>query len=139
MGPFLNKAVMIVDDSSTMRQMVSYTLKGAGFAVQTAENGRDALKKLGSRRADLIITDVNMPVMDGLTLVRELRKDSKYRFVPILVLTTENTDEMKQRGRKAGATGWIVKPFGPEQLCQVSCRVLRLSPPRSTERANHEP
>jgi two-component system chemotaxis response regulator CheY len=115
---------MIVDDSNTMRQMVGFTLKEAGYAVDEGADGMEALRFLEQKQVDLIITDVNMPVMDGITLVRELRKLPNYRFVPILILTTETGDDMKQKGRQAGATGWIVKPFKPEQLCQVLTRLL---------------
>jgi two-component system chemotaxis response regulator CheY len=115
---------MIVDDSNTMRQMVGFTLKEAGYMVDEGADGMEALRFLEQRQVDLVITDVNMPVMDGITLVRELRKLPSYRFVPILILTTETGDDMKQKGRQAGATGWIVKPFKPEQLCQVLSRLL---------------
>ncbi len=125
----MSKAVMVVDDSSVMRQMITAALQSVGLAIRTAENGQDALEKLAEARADLIITDVNMPVMDGLTLVRQLREHSGYRFVPILVLTTESSDAMKQRGQATGATGWIVKPFSPWQLCQISCHVLGMPQP----------
>jgi two-component system chemotaxis response regulator CheY len=92
--------------------------------VDERADGMQALRFLEQEEVDLVITDVNMPVMDGITLVRELRKLPKYRFVPILILTTETGDDMKQKGRQAGATGWIVKPFKPEQLCQVLSRLL---------------
>jgi two-component system chemotaxis response regulator CheY len=115
---------MIVDDSNTMRQMVGFTLKEAGYNVEEGADGMEALRLLETKQVDLVITDVNMPVMDGITLVRELRKRPNYRFVPILILTTETGDDMKQKGRQAGATGWIVKPFKPEQLCQVLSRLL---------------
>jgi two-component system chemotaxis response regulator CheY len=101
---------MIVDDSNTMRQMVGFTLREAGYNVDEGCDGMEALRLLEERQVDLVITDVNMPVMDGITLVRELRKLPNYRFVPILILTTESGEDMKQKGRQAGATGWIVKP-----------------------------
>ncbi len=126
---------MVVDDSSVMRQMLTTALESLGLGVRTAENGQDALEKLRNAQADLIITDVNMPVMDGLSFVRQLRGLPSYQFVPILVLTTEDADEMKQRGRAAGATGWILKPFNPRQLCQISCQLLGLAQPDSRERA----
>ena len=120
----MSRRIMIVDDSNTMRQMVGFTLKEAGYSVDEGVDGVQALRFLQQEQVDLVITDVNMPVMDGITLVRELRKLPNYRFVPILILTTETGDEMKQKGRQAGATGWIVKPFKPEQLCQVLSRLL---------------
>lgn len=116
---------MIVDDSSSMRQMVAFTLKEAGFSVQEGTNGLEALQRLEGEQVDLVITDINMPVMDGISLVRALRERESYRFTPILILTTERSEEMKQKGKEAGATGWIVKPFNPEQLQQVLRRVLR--------------
>lgn len=115
--------VMTVDDSKTMRDMVSYTLKEAGYQVIEAEDGQKALDTLGAQRADVVITDLNMPVMDGLTLIKELRSRPEYRATPILMLTTEADDSKKNAGREAGATGWIVKPFNPEKLISVVKRV----------------
>jgi two-component system chemotaxis response regulator CheY len=116
--------ILAVDDSASMRQMVAFTLKGAGHNVTDAEDGKHALDVAKTRNFDLVLTDVNMPVMDGLTLTRELRKISSYRFTPILVLTTEAGPEKKQEGRAAGATGWLVKPFNPEQLLATVKKVL---------------
>lgn len=118
------RRVMFVDDSVSIRQMASFTLREAGFDVVEAQHGRDAIRALGGRPIDLVVTDVHMPEMDGLTLVRELRAMPTYRFTPILVLTTETSDAKKQEGRTAGATGWLVKPFNPQQLLQVIARVL---------------
>ncbi|MCZ4282278.1 response regulator [Kiloniella laminariae] len=116
--------VLAVDDSKTMRDMVSFTLKSAGHDVIEASDGRDALTKLaGSGRVDLVITDVNMPNMDGLTLVKEIRANPTHRLTPILVLTTEADGAKKDEGRAVGATGWIVKPFNPEKLLQVVQKV----------------
>lgn len=115
--------VMTVDDSQTMRDMVSYTLKEAGYNVLEAEDGVQALDVLGAQSADIIITDLNMPNMDGLTLIKELRLNPTYRATPILMLTTEADDTKKTAGREAGATGWIVKPFNPEKLLSVLKRV----------------
>lgn len=113
----MSKLVMTVDDSRTMREMVSFTLRGAGFEVVEAEDGAQALQALGQgRRVDCVITDLNMPVMDGITLIRRLRADPAYRGTPILMLTTESDDAKKAEGRSAGATGWLVKPFNPEKL-----------------------
>jgi two-component system, chemotaxis family, chemotaxis protein CheY len=107
-----------------MRQMVSIALAQAGHDVASASDGVEALRIAGSERFDLVITDVNMPNMDGITLVRELRGKSTYKFTPLLVLTTEATTERKQQGRDAGATGWLVKPFNPERLLATVARVL---------------
>jgi two-component system chemotaxis response regulator CheY len=115
--------VMTVDDSKTMRDMVSYTLRQAGYAVSEAEDGQKALTALRAGAADLVITDLNMPNMDGMSLIRALRKEAKYRTVPILMLTTEADAAKKAEGREAGATGWIVKPFSPEKLLDVVKRV----------------
>jgi two-component system, chemotaxis family, chemotaxis protein CheY len=117
------KKVMTVDDSRTMRDMVSYTLKSAGFEVLEAEDGAKALAVLEKTPVDLVITDVNMPVMDGVTLVRRLRALAHFRATPILILTTEGGDDKKSQGRAAGATGWIVKPFAPDKLLQVISKV----------------
>lgn len=115
--------VMTVDDSQTMRDMVSYTLKEAGYQVLEAEDGQHALDVLSSNTADIIITDLNMPNMDGITLIKELRNNPSYKVKPILMLTTEADDAKKAAGREAGATGWIVKPFNPEKLLSVLKRV----------------
>jgi two-component system, chemotaxis family, chemotaxis protein CheY len=116
--------ILAVDDSPSMRQMVSIALAQAGHDVASASDGVEALRIAGSERFDLVITDVNMPNMDGITLVRELRGKSTYKFTPLLVLTTEATTERKQQGRDAGATGWLVKPFNPERLLATVARVL---------------
>jgi len=107
-----------------MRQMVGITLAGAGHDVQQASDGTEALELAERQRFDLVITDVNMPKMDGITLVRELRNLANYKFVPLLVLTTEATAERKQQGKAAGATGWLVKPFNPERLLATIAKVL---------------
>jgi two-component system chemotaxis response regulator CheY len=116
--------ILAVDDSAAMRQMVSITLSGAGYEVEQANDGREALQIAERTHFDLVITDVNMPNMDGITLVRELRGLASYKFVPMLVLTTEATAERKQQGRAAGATGWLVKPFNPERLLATIAKVL---------------
>jgi len=117
-------SILAVDDSASMRQMVSFTLKGAGYEVIQAVDGQDALSKAASAKADLVLTDVNMPKMDGITLVRELRKLPNYKFTPILMLTTESQAEKKTEGKAAGATGWMVKPFNPDQLLATIKKVL---------------
>jgi len=120
----VSRPILIVDDSVTIRQMLSFTLKSAGYAVTEACDGRDALDKLEGQRVDLIITDLNMPRMDGITLIRAVRTRPASRNTPVLMLTTESQDVKKQEGRAAGATGWIVKPFQPDRLLQVIARVL---------------
>lgn len=117
-------SILAVDDSTSMRRMVAETLKQAGYDVIEAEDGKVALEKARDMRVNLVVTDVNMPNMDGLTLVRELRGLPDYRFTPILVLTTESSQEKKQQGRAAGATGWIVKPFNPDTLLATIRKVI---------------
>lgn len=116
--------ILIVDDSMTMRQMVNFTLSSAGHTVTEAANTDEALLNAQKLRFDLIISDVNMPGKSGIELVGELRKLAAYKFVPIILLTTESQPEMKSKGRAAGATGWIVKPFDPEALLDVLRKVL---------------
>lgn len=116
--------ILAVDDSASMRQMVSFTLKSAGFEVTEASDGVEALRVAQSQVFDVVISDVNMPNMDGLSLAKELRALSSYRFTPILMLTTESSNEKKQAGRAAGATGWIVKPFNPDQLLATVNKVI---------------
>ncbi len=117
-------SILAVDDSPSMRQMVSYTLKSAGYEVVTAQDGQEALDIAGKTNVNLVLTDVNMPVMDGITLVKNLRKLNDYRYKPILILTTESSTEKKMLGKDAGATGWLVKPFDPEKLLSTVRRVL---------------
>lgn len=118
------KTALIVDDSVTMRQMVAFTLTQAGFEVIEACNGQEALERADTASVQLVITDLNMPVMDGLTLIRQLRTRPQFRSTPILTLTTEVLETKKQEARSAGATGWIVKPFDPEQLCKVVNKIV---------------
>lgn len=120
----MGKCILTVDDSSTMRQMITFTLKGAEFEVVEAGDGVEALEVAPGKRLSLIITDVNMPRMDGITLVQRLRAMPEFKFTPILVLTTESGVDMKQKGKEAGATGWIVKPFSPEKLLEVVNKVI---------------
>ena len=117
-------SILAVDDSASMRQMVSFTLKGAGYDVVEAVDGVDALSKAKQQSVNLVITDVNMPNMDGITLIAELRKLPNYKFTPLLMLTTESAPEKKQAGKAAGATGWIVKPFNPDQLVATIKKVI---------------
>jgi two-component system chemotaxis response regulator CheY len=118
------RKVMIVDDSLSMRQMIRFTLQGGGYEVVEATNGQDALDILGDSQMDLLITDLNMPVMDGITLIQRVRAMSSMKGKPILMLTTEGMAEKKAQGREAGATGWIIKPFDPQKLLQTVARVL---------------
>jgi len=118
-------SILAVDDSASMRQMVSFTLKSAGYEVVEAVDGEDAFDKAKSRAFDLVLTDQNMPRLDGIGLTRKLREQTRFKATPILILTTESSDEMKQAGRAAGATGWLVKPFDPTKLIEVIKKVVR--------------
>jgi two-component system chemotaxis response regulator CheY len=120
----MSKTIMTVDDSASVRQMVSFTLKDAGFEVVEAVDGVDALSRLSGATVHMVLTDLNMPNMDGLELIRRIRGGSSNRFVPIIMLTTESQIDKKQEGKAAGATGWIVKPFRPDQLLAVVKKVL---------------
>ncbi len=119
----MTKTIMTVDDSASVRQMVSFTLKNEGYTVIEASDGKDALGKLKGK-VDMIITDLNMPNMDGIELIRSVRALPAYKFIPIVMLTTESQASKKQEGKTAGATGWIVKPFKPDQLLAVVRKVL---------------
>ena len=121
----MTKRALVVDDSTSIRQMVAFTLKEAGFDVLEGENGQNALDNVSGQSVNLVVTDLNMPVMDGLTLIRQLRAKPEFKFTPILMLTTESQDSKKQEGKAARATGWIVKPFDPEKLLQVVNKVVR--------------
>jgi two-component system, chemotaxis family, chemotaxis protein CheY len=110
------RTVLTVDDSTSMRQMVRATLQSAGYDVVEAADGQEALEYARENPVDLVISDVNMPRMDGITLIGELRALPAYRLIPMLMLTTESSQEKKMEGKRAGATGWIVKPFNPTQL-----------------------
>lgn len=116
--------VLVVDDSNAIRQLVSRTLVSSGFDVDSAIDGCDGLKSAEKESYDLVITDINMPEMDGLNLIANLRKLPSYKLKPILVLSTEYSPEMKKRGKEAGATGWLVKPFNPDTLLDVIGKVL---------------
>ena len=118
------KIILAVDDSTSIRQMVAFTLKGAGYEVIEAVDGQEGLEKAKSKTVNLILTDQNMPKMDGLTLVKTLRGLPQYKTTPMLMLTTESSDDMKTQGRAAGATGWLVKPFDPGKLLEVVAKVI---------------
>jgi two-component system chemotaxis response regulator CheY len=117
-------SILAVDDSRSIRQMVSHILKSAGYEVVMANDGEEALKIAGETNVSLVLTDVNMPIMDGITLVKRLRELQKYRYKPILFLTTESSSEKKMQGKEAGATGWIVKPFDPNRLLATVHKAL---------------
>jgi len=119
------KTIMTVDDSASIRQMVGLVLRGAGYEVVEAVDGMNALSVLNNREMHLFLSDINMPNMDGLELTRRLRALPQYKFVPIVLLTTESHPEKKQEGKAAGATAWIVKPFDPDQLLAVVKKVVR--------------
>jgi two-component system, chemotaxis family, chemotaxis protein CheY len=120
----MSKRIMTVDDSASVRQMVSFTLREAGYDVVEACDGKDAISKIGGSQFNLIVTDLNMPNMDGIELIRNLRAAGSHKFVPIIMLTTESQESKKSEGKAAGATGWIVKPFRPEQLLAVIKKVI---------------
>jgi two-component system, chemotaxis family, chemotaxis protein CheY len=119
------RKILTVDDSASIRQMVSFTLSKAGYEVCEAVDGRDGLKKAATQRFDLVVTDLNMPNMDGIEMIAALRKEVVYAFTPILMLTTESQAEKKDAGRRVGATGWIVKPFNAAQLIAVVQKLVK--------------
>ncbi len=119
------KRIMTVDDAASVRQLVSFTLSKEGYEVVEACDGKDALQKLTGTQVDMVVTDLNMPEMNGIELIKNLRAEAKYRFIPIIMLTTESQAGIKEEGKAAGATGWIVKPFQPAQLIGVVKKVLR--------------
>ncbi|GJL69779.1 MAG: response regulator [Nitrospirales bacterium] len=121
----MGKTVLVVDDSVSMRQMVSFTLTGAGYEVVEAGDGKEAVDKLnGGAKPNLVITDLNMPNMDGIALIKAVRGMPSHKFTPILMLTTESSEDKKKEGQNAGATGWVVKPFNPEQMLATIKKVL---------------
>jgi two-component system chemotaxis response regulator CheY len=122
-GTDMTKRVLTVDDSKTMLQMLQFALKQGGYEIIQGENGQEGLDLLETNTVDVIITDINMPVMDGITFIKELRKKPKNKATPVLILTTESSQSKKEEGRSAGATGWIVKPFDPGKLLEVIRKV----------------
>lgn len=121
----MDKTIMVVDDSASVRQMVSFTIKNCGYTVVEAQDGQDAYTKMSSTgQVSMIITDLNMPNMDGIELIKKVRLHPSYKFVPIIMLTTESQETRKVEGKQAGATGWIIKPFKPEQLMAVVKKVI---------------
>ena len=117
--------ILVVDDSTSLRSMVKFSLQQEGYTVVEAGNGQEGLTRARSGQFDMVLTDVNMPIMDGITFCAELRKIPAFKFTPVLVLTTESSPEMKSRGKAAGATGWLVKPFNPDKLISTVRRVIR--------------
>lgn len=120
----MSKTILIVDDSASIRQVVAMTLKGAGYEVIEACDGQDALSKLTGQRVHLIISDVNMPVMNGIELLKQVKAHPTYKFTPVIMLTTESSDSMKEQGRAAGAKAWMVKPFKPEQILAATAKLV---------------
>ena len=120
----MNKTIMTVDDSVSMRMMVSFSLSEAGFGVVEAVNGIDALSKLDEHDVSMVLADVNMSEMDGIDFLGKVRSHPRHKFTPVIMLTTESDEEIKEKGRQAGATGWIVKPFKSEQLIKLILKVL---------------
>ena len=120
----MSKTIMVVDDSSSIRQVVSMALKGAGYQVIEAVDGRDALAKLDGQKINLIISDVNMPNMDGIAFVKEMKQKPNYKFTPVIMLTTEGSEDKKNAGQAAGAKAWVVKPFKPEQMLQAVAKLI---------------
>jgi two-component system chemotaxis response regulator CheY len=120
----MSKTVLVVDDSAAIRQVVAITLQGAGYEVIEACDGSDALSKLTGQRVHLIISDVNMPVMDGITFLKEVKARAEYKFTPVIMLTTESAEDKKQEGQAAGAKAWMVKPFQPEQMLDAVSKLV---------------
>ena len=120
----MSKTVMIVDDSASLRQVVGIALRGAGYEVIEACDGRDAISKLAGQKVHLIISDVNMPNMDGITFVKNVKQMPNYKFTPVIMLTTESEDGKKQEGQAAGAKAWVVKPFQPVQMLAAVSKLI---------------
>lgn len=120
----MGKTILIVDDSASLRQVVSIALKGAGYDVIEACDGKDALTKLDGKKIHLVISDVNMPNMDGISLLKEIKKHPSYKFTPIIMLTTEAGENRKQEGQAAGARAWVVKPFQPQQMLAAVSKLI---------------
>ena len=124
MERIMAKTILIVDDSTSLRQVIAIALKGAGYEVIEGADGQDGLNKLSGQRVNLIISDVNMPNMDGLTMVSKIKENPQYKFTPIIMLTTESGSDMKERGRAAGVKAWMVKPFKPEQMLDAVSKLI---------------
>lgn len=120
----MSKTILVVDDSASIRQIVGIALKSAGYSIVEAVDGKDALTKLNGQKINLVISDVNMPNMDGITFVTEMKKQANYKFTPVIMLTTEGSEEKKKAGQAAGAKAWVVKPFKPEQMLQAVAMLI---------------
>jgi two-component system, chemotaxis family, chemotaxis protein CheY len=120
----MSKTALVVDDSASMRQMVAHTLTQAGFSVLEGADGQAGIQQLEGQKVDLIITDLNMPIMNGIEFIAQVRSKPAYKFTPVLMLTTEAQDRLKKEAKAAGATGWLVKPFDPSKMLQVISKVL---------------
>ena len=120
----MSKTIMIVDDSASLRNVVAIALRGAGYSVIEASDGKDGLSKLNGDKINLIISDVNMPNMDGISMVKEIKKDTRYKFTPIIMLTTEAGADMKAEGKAAGVRAWVVKPFKPNQMLDAVAKLI---------------
>jgi len=118
------KKIMVIDDSASLREVVSIALKAAGYEVTEAADGKDALAKLEGDKINLVICDVNMPVMDGIAFVKEVKKRPEYRFLPVMMLTTESRESRKREGQLAGAKAWVVKPFRPDQILNAVSKLM---------------
>jgi two-component system chemotaxis response regulator CheY len=121
----MSKKILVIDDSESIRELVSMVLENGGYAVDRGSDGLSALKLLDGRKVDLIITDLNMPNVDGISLIREVRKMNQYTTTPILILTTESQTALKEEAKAAGATGWVIKPFAGEKLLAVINKVIK--------------
>jgi two-component system chemotaxis response regulator CheY len=121
----MGKTILVVDDSVSMRQLVSFAVMKAGYDVCEAVDGKEGLAKVTAQKVDMVITDVNMPEMDGLEFIKQFRERPEYKLTPILMLTTESQEWMKQASKQAGASAWIIKPFAPEQLVELVNRLIR--------------
>ena len=120
----MGKTILVVDDAGVMRQLNAMTLRGEGFEVIEAVDGSDALLKISGQQIDLVLTDINMPVMDGIELIKEIRNNAEHKYVPILVLSTLSQEAKVKEGKEAGASGWIYKPYKPHQLMEVIRKLI---------------
>ena len=120
----MSKIILVVDDSASVRQVVGMTLRGAGYTVVEAGDGQEALNKLDGQKINLVISDVNMPNMDGISFLKEMKKNPNYKFTPVIMLTTEGSEDKKNAGQAAGAKAWVVKPFKPEQMLQAVAKLI---------------
>jgi two-component system, chemotaxis family, chemotaxis protein CheY len=121
----MEKTILIVDDSESIREVVNFTLENAGYKVLSAHDGLDAMRHLNGQHIDMVLTDLHMPNMDGLSLIKQVRATEGYKYIPILYLTTESQQSLKNEARQAGATGWIVKPFMPDKLLNAIAKIIK--------------